>query len=209
MPARTKAAKLAAKRGRPQLYASSNTREPNGRLSRRQQRTVAVEEQEHRDNIATVARTRMRHFNIKTIEQAADPRHGYLLGRMFLDKNVNDVQHEAGIRYAEDMARYYGLTGVPFPSARAQNLFAVRSTGGEDSQSRADRAREASKRMAKLRDILLGCGDINTGRRVEHTVKLVCVEDIDECRDLPQHMVAWLRRGLNSLALFYGVLDSD
>lgn len=205
MTARSKAQKLALKRGRPRLPANENSREPNGRLSRRHDRLQVVDAEEVRDTIETAARTRMRHFNLKTVEAATDPRQGYVLGRMLLDGTVNQRQHDAGCRYAEDMARYYGLTGVPFPSAHAQNLFAVRSTGGEDSEARAERAREARKRMTALRSVLLACGDINTGRRVEHTVKLICVEDIAERRHLNPPMKAWLVYGLNALAHEYGI----
>ena len=150
--------------------------------------------------VRTAAATRVRHFNLPNIEAARDPRHGYVLGRMYLDGTINEAQHAAGLRYGEDMARYFGLTGVPFPSARAQNLFAVRSTGGEDSDSKGEEARKARQRMTTLRAVLLACGDINTGRHVEHTVKLICVEDYD----LPAHTKAWLKHGLNGLCRFYG-----
>src|SRR5687768_5669255 len=126
MTARSKAQKLAAKRGRPKLLASIDTRERNGRLSRRKERTVLLEH----EMIQTVAETRMRHFNLPNAEAAADPRQGYVLGRMLMDGTVNQRQHDAGCRFAEDMARYYGLTGIQFPSAHAQNLFAVRGSGG-------------------------------------------------------------------------------
>lgn len=145
----------------------------------------------------------MRHYGIKDIKQAADPRYGYVLGRMLMDGTVNEVQHEAGIRYAEDCARYYGLTGIPFPSARAQNLFAVHSTSDEVSQSRADRAKDARDKVQKLQALLLKCGDINTGRRIQQTVKLICVEDVEERRYLPPNMALWLKQGLNKLAEHY------
>lgn len=205
MKARSQAAKLKAKRGRPALPASITTREPNGRPSRRKGRATELEQQ-----VKHVAiERRIRHFEIvdndrETAEkQAEDPRHGYLLGRMYMDGSITEGQHDAGQKYAEDMSRYYGLTGVAFPSARAQDLFAVRSTGGEDSQERAESARLARAKMARLRSILLATGDIETGRRVEHTVKMVCVEDADHLRNLNPPMQAWLKRGLNALAAFY------
>lgn len=210
MTAYSKGAKLKAKRGRPILPAELSTREPNGRPSRRKARASELEQQVKH---VAVSR-RIRHFGlvdnrIETAEkQAEDPRRGYLLGRMFMDGTINEGQHQAGLRYAEDMARYYGLTGVQFPSARAQNLFSIRSTGGEDSEDKAKAARAARDRVVGkggLRDTLLACGDIDTGRRIEHTVKVVCVEDIDELRTLNPPMKAWLVRGLNKLAAFYGV----
>jgi hypothetical protein len=101
------------------------------------------------------------------------------------------------------MAAYFGLTGVPFPSAKAQNMFAVRGSSGDDDEERGKRAAKARRRMVELRDLLLACGDINTGRRVLHTVNAVCVEDIDHLRTLNSPMKAWLVSGLNSLSRFY------
>lgn len=201
MKPRTRAQKR-RRRGPPILAATD--REPNGRKSRRKESQVLHERQNEFDNVRTAAETRMRHFNLSTVEQARDPRNGYVLGRMFLDGTVTERQHVAGIRYAEDMARYYGLTGIAFPSARAQDLFAVRGSDGEDSASKGEKARKASQRMARLRTILLACGDIDTGRRVQHTVNIICVENVDERRHLPANMVAWLKRGLNALATEYG-----
>lgn len=211
MKARTRSAKLKAKRGRPPLAANSNTREPNGQLSRRKASKAArASELEQQIKHVAVSR-RVRHLGLvdnkeETAEkQAEDPRHGYLLGRMLLDKSITEAQHEAGLKYAEDVARYYGLTGVQFPSARAQNLFAVRSTGGEDSEAKGEAARKARDKAKALQALLLGTGDIDTGRRVEHTVKAVCIEDIDHLRTLNPAMKAWLVRGLNKLADFYGL----
>lgn len=198
MTARTKAQKREAKRGRPRLPANSNTREPNGQPSRRKER---VELLEH-EMIAGVGATRMRHFNIANIEQAINPRYGYLLGRMRMDGNISEEQHDAGQRYSEDMARYYGLTGVPFPSAKAQNLFAIHSEG-EEPAGKGEAAKKARSQMTALRDTLMACGDINTGRRVLHTVNAVCVEDIDHLRNLNPPMLRWLKQGLNALSKFY------
>lgn len=198
--AATRGEKLRRRRGRPLLPA--NDREPNGKPSRR---TASIEEREHAvqmQNMSVVADRRIRHLGIVS-EVSRDPRWGYLLGRMFMDGNVTESQHEAGVRYAQDMARYYGLTGVPFPSARAQDLFAIKSAGDEP-EGKGKAALAARNRMVELRNLLLSSGDINTGRRVLHTVNVVCVEDIDELRTLNEAMKAWLKRGLNALAKFYG-----
>ncbi len=154
--------------------------------------------------IQDVATTRMRHFNLANVELAADPRRGYVLGRIFMDGKITEAQHDAGLRYGEDMARYYGLTGVRFPSARAQNLFAVRGEDGEVSETRAKMAKDARQRMTSLRAALLDTGDINTARKVLHTVNSICVEDIDQARGWPEHMIALLRNGLNKLTKHYG-----
>jgi hypothetical protein len=154
---------------------------------------------------------RVRHYGIHdtskaTAQQlAGDPHWGYLLGRLLNDGVISKGQHEAGNRFAEDMALYFGLTGVPFPSAKAQNMFAVRGSSGDDDEERGKRATKARRRMVELRDTLLACGDINTGRRVLHTTNCVCVEDLDHLRTLNPLMRGWLVRGLNALIQFYGM----
>lgn len=205
--AATRGEKLRRKRGPKPLPANEFTREPNGKPSRRKARTYALEQIE----MSTVIDRRIRTMGLidlpgeTAVQQATDTRHGYVLGRLALDGRITRQQHDAGERYSQDMARYFGLTGVQFPSVRAQDLFAVRSTGGEDDQSKADRARSARNRMNELRAVLMGCGDINTGRRVVHTVNAVCVEDIDGLRTLNAMMEAWLKRGLNALVKHYGL----
>jgi hypothetical protein len=96
---------------------------------------------------------------ILTLHQAIDPRRGYALGRLLLDGKLTAQQHDIGFKIGEDMSRYFGLTGVPFPSARAQNLFSVHSDG-EDSESRGKAARAARDKMARIRAALLSVGDI-------------------------------------------------
>lgn len=213
MKASSKAAKQRAKRGRPRLPPSD--RETNGRHSRRKA------SQNHRanqdmENIMDAAVTRrIRHDNLvdfkakdgKVVtarQQALDPRRGYVLGLMLLDGTINQRQHDAGVKYAEDMARYYGLTGVQFPSARAQDLFAVRSDGDEPAH-KSEAAAAARERMKKLEKILLETGDINTGRKVAHTVSAIAVQDIAEARTWPGHMIGWLKRGLNQVANYYQI----
>lgn len=219
MAARSKAAKRASKRGRPKLPANLNTREPNGRPSRRNERTELLEH----EMISTVAATRVRHFGIvegrdddgKLVRPetlARDARYGYLLGRIRMDGGITENQLAAGNRYATDMSRFYGLTGIPFPSPRSGHLFATKSEEDPSNPTerkyhtqdeRSEMARAARARMMELRQLLLSTGDINTGRRVIHTVNAVCVEDLDNLRNLNPPMLAWLKAGLNALAKFY------
>lgn len=132
---------------------------------------------------------------------AMDPKSGYELGRLRLMHFITERQHEAGLRYADDMARYYRLKGVPFPSARAQDLATNRGSSGDDSDSRAEAARKAGERMAALRALLLETDDIATGRNVLRIVNDVVGLD-HACM---AHHAHWLRRGLNRLAAFYGL----
>lgn len=199
MAARTKAQKLKVKRGRPRRDAP---RTPSGQISRSKEANLEM-------NMQPAIDRRIRHYGIHGTKDttaqilAGDPTWGYLLGRLLKDGVINKAQHDAGNRYSEDMAAYFGLTGVPFPSAKAQNMFAVRGSAGDDDGERGERAAKARAKMVKLRDLLLACGDINTGRRVLHTVNCVCVEDIDHLRTLNSPMKAWLVRGLNALGRHY------
>lgn len=212
MAARTKAAKLKAKRGRPQLPAAD--RQPNGQPSRRKASITKRNEEYSMDAMAPAINRRVREYRLvdkkrdgklETAEkQATDPMRGYSLGLLFLDGRITKRQHDAGIKFSEAMARYYGLTGVPFPSARAQNLFSIRSDG-DDPQSRIDAAKAAKLKMAALRDTLLKTGDIDTGRRVLSAVMSAAVEDITECRTWPEHMMLFLRKGLNRVGDSYGL----
>lgn len=215
MKARTASAKRKAKRGRPPIAGVE--REPNGRPRRMKEsmrkamteseaRSVVVEQRIKRDNI--VAFKQKDGKVISPEEQAADPRRGYVLGLMWIDATIREHQHEAGIRYAQDISRYLGLKGLPFPSPRAQNLFAVRGHDGEESESRVEAAQKAEERFKATRKALLAVGDIDTGRKVERKVAEVCVQDIMEARTWPEPTLLLLRKGLNALAFHYGVVDS-
>lgn len=138
-------------------------------------------------------------------QQAVDPRRGYVLGLMLLDGTITARQHEAGLRFAEDEARYYGLSGIPFPSPRAQDLFAVHGNSGEESQSRAERAVVARREHRALQAVLQATGSIDEGRRVSGAVKEVALLDNPYARNWPAHMLHYIRRGLNRLADHYAI----
>lgn len=191
----------------------ASEREPNGQPSRRKASVNHRRSETERDAMDAVVSRRIRHDNIMpkrakggqiipAEDQAKDPMRGYVTGRLYLDGRITRRQHDAAVKYAEDMARYYGRTQVPFPSARAQDIFAVRGEGGE-ADNAGELAKAARARMAKLRDILLGTGDIQTGRRIEHTVKAIAVLDEDTARGWPEHMMLWFRQGTNKLADYY------
>lgn len=150
-----------------------------------------------RDSRIVPARAKDGHI-VSPEQQALDPRRGYALGLLLLDHRVTQDQHDIGMMYAEDMARYYGLSGIGFPSPRAQNLFSVHGVAHE-TESRAEAARRARTLAKRFDTILLAVGDIDTGRRVAHAIKQVCVLDVQEARCWPEHMLDYLRRGLNAL----------
>lgn len=130
-------------------------------------------------------------------ERAKNPRAGYLLGVLFLDMKINEDQLDAGEAYALAMARYYRLSGIPFPSVRAQSLFSIKGHDGETTEEQAIRADDAKERMRKMRSLLLlRCVD---GPQVQRTVYNVCVLDYGHLRDMPAQQILWLRRGLDAL----------
>jgi hypothetical protein len=182
----SKAARLRLKRskaGRPRKKGVE--RFPSGKVK-------PLETEKETKSVAIEARRRIHGKDIN----AESPFAGYVLGRLFLDGQITEEQREAGDEYAEIMMRYYRAVGVPFPSARAQDLFSVRGHDGEVTESIADRARKASNKMMEMMRILLSCDD---GPQVRQTVHNVCVMDYDHLRGMPQQQVLWLRRGLSAI----------
>lgn len=207
MKFKSKAAKRAGRKGRPRR--ENVVRTPSGQISR----GAGQRELSEGEIMQTVLEQRKRQYGFN-LKQARSSEAGHVLGRIYLDdhlgehrkaKGLAQVRLEAGNRYAEDVSRYFGLTGIPFPSTRAQNLFAVRGHHGDDSTSRAAATRAASNRMMELEGCLLGCHW--QGRQVATTIRNVCVIDIDQARDWPEHMMEWLRTGLDALVMFYGIRD--
>lgn len=184
----SKAARLKQKRinrGRPRKEGAE--RHPCGKIK---QEWSQRESEQDAMSVALVARGKIHGLNENNALA------GYTLGRIFLDGNISQHQREAGDEYAEDMARYYRLTGIPFPSARAQSVGGIRGSDGEVSQNLADAARRASNRMMELEGILLRCEE---GPQVRTTVKNVCLMDIEGMRMMPERQMLWLRRGLDAL----------
>ena len=214
MKAKTASQKRKAKRGRPKLPATD--REKSGRPSRREASKTQRNEMSQAAIMAPAIERRIRQDNIVPFkekggklvtaeEQAKDPRRGYALGLMLLDHSITQRQHDAGVKYAEAMARYYGLTGTPFPSARAQNLFAIRGNEGDEDENKSEAAKKARSKANALRDVLLGVGNIDEGRRVVHSVNELVVLDNVQARRWPDHMLHFIRKGLNRLADHFGV----
>jgi len=101
---------------------------------------------------------------------------------------------------------YDGSTLIPDePDADAGAI--ADGDDGEVSEGRATAAAAARSKMTKLRATLLDVGDIDTGRRVWHAAMEVAVMDNQACRTWPDHMIDYLRRGLNRLSDFYGGLN--
>lgn len=193
MKALSKAAKLKAKRaGRPRK--ANAERHPCGKIKRQWSNDNAIREQHETEkeamSVAVDARKR-----IHGIEENTNLA-GYVLGRIYLDKNINEEQRKAGDEFAEAMARYYRLTGVQFPSARAQSIGGIRGSDGEVPQSLADAARKATNKMMHLMGVLMRCKD---GPQVKTTVFNVCLMDYDNLRTMPDTQMALLRRGLDAL----------
>lgn len=124
------------------------------------------------------------------------PLAGYTLGRIRLDGHITDDQLAAGDAYAEAIARYHRLTGIPFPSARAQTLFSIHGHEGDISADKANRARQASNKMMELTGLLLRCED---GPQVRGMVYGICVMDYDHMRSMKGQQISWLKSGLSAL----------
>jgi len=149
-------------------------------------------------SVAIEARRRIDGWSEKvTDETVKSPFAGYTLGRIFLDGRITEDQRKAGDEYAEIISRYHKLTGIPFPSARAQSLFSVKGHDGEQSESVTTKARNASNAMMEVIGILLRCDD---GPQVRALVHNLAVMDYEHLRGMGEQQMLWLRRGLTALA---------
>jgi hypothetical protein len=156
------------------------------------------ETQKEAMSVAIEARRRIDGWGTKvTDETVKSPFAGYTLGRMFLDGRITEDQRKAGDEYAEIISRYHKLTGIPFPSARAQSLFSVKGHDGEQSESVTDKARRASNAMMEAVGILLRCED---GPQVRALVHNLTVMDYEHLRSMGEQQLLWLKRGLNAFA---------
>lgn len=204
--ARSRAAKRRLKGGRPRIEGLDRTDE--GRIRRTKEQGSKRTAETEREAMGTVIEMRQRvHKAPETT--AKQPEWGYVLGRIFMDGKLGGggiakMRLEAGNRYAQDVSRYYGLTGIPFPSARAQDLFAVQGYAGDPDQSKVDAIRKATAKVMAMEGVLLSS---KAGRNAASTVKNICVMDMDESRGWPEHMFVYLRCGLDSLIMSYGLSD--
>lgn len=200
----SKAAKLKSHRIKQRQYAGRPAKEgvdryPSGQIKH------AEREKEVRA-VAIEARQRV-YFKGKEVsnDMVASQFAGYTLGRMFLDGRITECEREAGDAYATQMVRYYGLTGISFPSARAQSLFSIKGFDGETTSERARMAREASNRMMALEGTLLRLED---GPRVKTTIYNTCLLDLEIMRTMPDAQLLWLKRGLKELHFQLGLAKS-
>lgn len=166
-------------------------RYPSGDIKRSETQKEAM-------SVAIEARRRIDGWGDKVSDDAVKSQYaGYTLGRMFLDGRITKEQLEAGDEYADIIARYHRLTGIPFPSARAQSLFSIKGHDGEQSESLTTRARNASNAMMGAIGILLSCED---GPQVRALVHNVTVMDYEHLRGMGDQQLLWLKRGLNAFA---------
>jgi len=139
---------------------------------------------------------------VHNLDYRRDGLASYTLGRIFLDDKISKAELDAGNWYIGKVIKYYGLVGIPFPTPRAQNLFAVRGHDGDISETRADRARSATNAAMRLNTVL-GCCE--QGPQVKSTVFNVCIEDNEMLRMMPDHQMQLLRRGLRALLFEQGL----
>lgn len=195
--ARTAAQKLRARRAA-RLAADAETREPNGRLSRRIQAKEARQGETERAVKETVTEARMRVLGL-SVADCERPEAGSVLGRLYLDprNKLTKAQYEAGVRMGEDFARYYALTGIPFPTASAIDLTRVHGIGRDPNPAAV---RAASSAIMAI-EATLGMAD-ESGRPVTSVCKAVCIRDEPIYHG---HMIEFLKCGLHALVEHYGV----
>lgn len=198
--AEAKAKRIRDLRKAPKTKDVDALRTKSGRKSRSKAETERAGLAAMKKTRETVVSARVQHQGISE-KEAVDPMYGFALGRLFKGRVITKREYDAGLRYSEDSAKYYGLNGIPFPSARAQNMFAVAGYAGETTESQARAARAASNEFMACDGLLASQGQ--HGVQVRSTVKSVCIEDLGDV-DWPSNMKAWLKVGLLALADRYG-----
>lgn len=151
-------------------------------------------------NRSVVVEARMRRHGI-TKTEASKQEWGHVLGQLRSRKKITEPEFKAGKQFGEDMQSYYSLTGIPHPSAKAQNVGRVKGIG---SDPKPERVKSAANAMMILEGVI---GRVDTsGRPVRTLVARVCVMDQDEGVWEP-HMLKHLVTGLRALAFHYGMQD--
>jgi hypothetical protein len=177
-------------------------RTPSGRISRAAGAAEkALEEETERQAMETATIARMRHTGLSE-EMAKKDFAGTVLGLLHFDRRISDWEYEVGKRYALTMGAYYSLTGIPFPSAKAQDLFAVHGHMGDESEARSVRAKAASNRVMELEGAMLRC---DQGRLVKTKTFEVCVLDLMEARNWTIHTLSFIHRGFDAMRPVLGV----
>ncbi|WP_247997007.1 hypothetical protein [Brucella tritici] len=196
MAAYSKAQKRRLKKGRPLLPVAE--REPNGRKSRRKSSVVHRHHETEAETKMVVIAARMKAGLSHSI--AERPEAGSVLGRLHIlfGNRISYAHYLAGLRYGEDYCRYYALSGIPYPSARAHDMTRVRGLG-LDNQEAAEQARE---RVLDLGEQIRKVDQ--AGRPVASVIRRVCILDEDTGMHLP-HMIKFLITGLDILVDFYGI----
>lgn len=121
---------------------------------------------------------------------------GYTAGRLFIDGKISEEQLKAGNEYAAAAYRYCLATGIPFPTARAQELGRVTGHSGEETETAQKRATKASNAMMRLLGVLQSCAE---GPKIKQTVHNLFVMDYEVMRDLPETQLSLLKKGLDAL----------
>ena len=177
--------------GRPRIEGV--TREPNGRPLRSERKTETEKEARA---VVIDARTRLHGLSES---DSAQHYAGSVLGRLFLAKALTKRQFDAGSKLAEAFEAYYRLTGIPHPSARAQDVSRVRGLGSDADPSKA---RAAANRIMAIEQ-QLGMVDVQ-GKPITSVCKRVCILDDGTGLELA-HMRKFLAAGLEALADHFGI----
>ncbi len=144
----------------------------------------------------TAIKARMRIYHVSG-DEAQNPLRGYALGRLYLKGHINQKHLDAGEKFERDYQRYYRLLRIPSPSPRAQD---VTRLGGEGVQFDPDDIRQAAAAFIALEGVLGGAD--TAGRPVTTVTKRVCLQDEDI---VYPHMIGFLKKGLDALAIYYGL----
>ncbi len=148
-------------------------------------------------NVVLLARCKRRGLrptedNLKLMR---DQREGFVLGRMYADKRINETQFNAGQRFEEFYSNWAKSAGMPRVTAKASSYgLAVpgRDVSGDDAaQATEDTYFAAANAL------------ISAGMMPEFCVRRICLED-NESGSHAEYFMECLRSGLDALAKHFG-----
>lgn len=163
-------------------------RTASGRIVRSQQ----TPKEQPADEVVVRFRQRAYGASEKT---ARDPRFGYELGRLSLAARIEPREHDAGLKWAQNTARYARTMGYPAPTPKAVRLGA--SLGRTPDEPSENTIRRLAESHMKAQTALAAAGPYAL-----RACREVCILDLDTGQ-WGEETIAALKAGLAALADLY------
>ncbi len=132
---------------------------------------------------------------------ALNPKAGYALGRLYLRNMISEEQHEAGIQWAQIVARYCAVSGIkpPMPATGGFEMVARGLPCGDPPSDEA-----IHRAISAYQDAFVALKESDWSGGQAKVCRDICILDYHE-GNLDAESLGTLRCGLNALARFLGL----